>query len=353
MANLVDAFGDQFRFRIVCGDRDYTDEYPYTNVESDAWNRLGKAEVLYLSQSMRTYASIKRIINQEKPSVVYINGLFSRVFSIFPLRASNRLNCRAVIAPRGMLAPAALGIKSRKKKVFLRLANAIGLYDKVVFHATHSHEVSHIRTAIPAATKIVEIPNVPKMQLQSEKRSKKKGYLQVLVIARIAPEKNIGYALQCLSKLPTHLQIDVDFVGPVYDQAYFEMCKALQSNIPANVKIAWEGAKTPADIASYFRKSHLFFLPTLGENFGHAILESLLSGVPVLISDQTPWHNLEQAQFGRDIPLADMQAFVDFITEIAEMSSTVYEDLYLDLSQRAIDLVDMPKLEAGYKKLFG
>jgi hypothetical protein len=30
-------------------------------------------------------------------------------------------------------------------------------------------------------------------------------------------------------------------------------------------------------------------LPTLGENFGHVIAESLLSNTPVLISDKTPW----------------------------------------------------------------
>ena len=33
----------------------------------------------------------------------------------------------------------------------------------------------------------------------------------------------------------------------------------------------------------------LFVFPTLGENFGHVIYESLMCGTPVLVSDNTPW----------------------------------------------------------------
>ena len=40
-------------------------------------------------------------------------------------------------------------------------------------------------------------------------------------------------------------------------------------------------------------RSDVFLLPTGGENFGHAIFEALSCGVPVLISDQTPWRGLE------------------------------------------------------------
>ena len=38
-----------------------------------------------------------------------------------------------------------------------------------------------------------------------------------------------------------------------------------------------------------FLKNDLFVFPTLGENFGHVIFESLEASTPVLVSDQTPW----------------------------------------------------------------
>ena len=40
------------------------------------------------------------------------------------------------------------------------------------------------------------------------------------------------------------------------------------------------------------------FLPTLGENYCHAIAESIISGTPVLISDQTPWTQICNGKLG-------------------------------------------------------
>jgi glycosyltransferase involved in cell wall biosynthesis len=51
-------------------------------------------------------------------------------------------------------------------------------------------------------------------------------------------------------------------------------------------------------------------LPTRGENFGHVFLEAWSAGVPVLVSDQTPWRGLESLQVGWDIPLDDPEQFV-------------------------------------------
>ena len=57
----------------------------------------------------------------------------------------------------------------------------------------------------------------------------------------------------------------------------------------------------------------MFFLPTRGENYGHVIFEALAAGVPVLISDQTPWRDLEQEAVGYMRPLNDENAFVEVI----------------------------------------
>jgi glycosyltransferase involved in cell wall biosynthesis len=66
-------------------------------------------------------------------------------------------------------------------------------------------------------------------------------------------------------------------------------------------------------------KHHLFFLPTCGENFGHVILEALLAGCPVLISDQTPWRNLQAKGVGWDLPLDSVTPFQQAIHECVAM----------------------------------
>jgi len=65
------------------------------------------------------------------------------------------------------------------------------------------------------------------------------------------------------------------------------------------------------------RKHDLFFFPTLGENFGHVIFESLAAGVPVLVSDQTPWRDLDQRGAGWVRSLEDVQGFANVIDAYA------------------------------------
>jgi glycosyltransferase involved in cell wall biosynthesis len=66
----------------------------------------------------------------------------------------------------------------------------------------------------------------------------------------------------------------------------------------------------------------LFLFPTRGESFGHVIHEALRAGLPVLISDQTPWRRLEEQGVGWDLPLGDLSAFSRRIEEVAGWSDT-------------------------------
>ena len=47
IVNFVDHLGDEFDIRIVTHDRDALDSEPYPNVQIDAWNKVGKAQVFY------------------------------------------------------------------------------------------------------------------------------------------------------------------------------------------------------------------------------------------------------------------------------------------------------------------
>lgn len=75
----------------------------------------------------------------------------------------------------------------------------------------------------------------------------------------------------------------------------------------------------------------LFLLPTLGENYGHVIHEALLAGCPVLISNRTPWRNLEALGIGWDLPLEDPEQFRTVLQYCLDMDSATYRPL----SQRA------------------
>jgi hypothetical protein len=72
------------------------------------------------------------------------------------------------------------------------------------------------------------------------------------------------------------------------------------------------------------QSQHVTLLPTLGENFGHTILESFLNAMPVVISDRTPWKNLEKNQGGYALPLQEPQKFIDALTSYQMMDAAEF-----------------------------
>ena len=58
----------------------------------------------------------------------------------------------------------------------------------------------------------------------------------------------------------------------------------------------------------------MFIFPTLGENFGYVIYESLSCGCPVLMSkDTTPWNDLDNNGVGFNIDLKNKKKWIEKI----------------------------------------
>jgi len=122
-------------------------------------------------------------------------------------------------------------------------------------------------------------------------------------------------------KVPIHFSI----FGQVEDRAYWESCLELMDRMPKNVLTTYHGCVPHEQVSEILSGHDLFFLPTRGENFGHAIVESLLAGVPVLISDATPWRQLAEKHVGWDVPLRNMNEFAEKIEIMYDM---VHEHIY-------------------------
>ena len=114
-------------------------------------------------------------------------------------------------------------------------------------------------------------------------------------------------------------------------------------------------------IQSMLKEYHFLFMPSQGENYGHAIVESFMAGCPVIISDRTPWKNLQNCQLsiinyqlpvGWDIPLVEPERFAEVIQYCARMDQDEYDTLSLHALEYAGQIAsDNAVLEAN-KKLF-
>jgi glycosyltransferase involved in cell wall biosynthesis len=100
------------------------------------------------------------------------------------------------------------------------------------------------------------------------------------------------------------------------------------------------------------QRSHIFALPTTGENFGHAIFEALAAGRPVLISDQTPWRHLRQAEAGWDIPLNASAEFRNAILAALDWDQNIFDHWSKSAWNFAKNNVDSIGLMNTYEQLF-
>jgi hypothetical protein len=122
--------------------------------------------------------------------------------------------------------------------------------------------------------------------------------------------------------------------------------------MPKNITIKYIGEITPIEILPLLQKNHLYCLPSQGENFGHSIFESFLIGRPVLISDQTPWLDLNNKNAGWDINLNQNNPLVPFIEKSANWNQEHFNLFCEGAWSIADEYISNPNLISDYNHLF-
>ncbi|HLG02511.1 MAG TPA: glycosyltransferase family 4 protein [Bacteroidia bacterium] len=324
--NLIDHLNNEIDFSVVTHDTDYMSDLPYPEINSNAWNILKDGKrVYYISKDQLKKRTIEKILVQEEYDVLYMNGMWSQPFTAWPLTISKKIKpgIRTIIAVRGMLGLSALAIKRWKKKLFLSYAKLLGLYSDVVFHATSETEAKDTWNVLGQEAHVMVAGNLPRKGAgETQAKQKSRGALKIICPARIAPEKNTLFAVEIFEKV--NISVEVDFFGAVYDAEYMTQCLEAVKKLSPHIKIKFhqpvDSDKIPALLARY----DLLLLPTRGENFGHVILEAMQAGLPVLISDKTPWRNLETNHAGWDLPLEIKDEFGRMIEMVGAMDQVTY-----------------------------
>lgn len=325
--NLISNLSNEFDFYVVTRNHDYMDETPYPSVSENSWTTSKDgSHIYYISKERLSRNMLSSIIQSEKWDAVYLNGIFSWHFTLLPLTLLRKNGIKTIIAVRGMLAPGALSVKPIKKKIFLLFSRIIGLFDNAVFQATNNEEKKQIEDYFPKS-KIVIAPNLPAPRTATSVNTHQKnsGCVKLVSVARIAPEKNLAFALRVLQDVKG--KVDFDFYGPVYDKNYWRECLRIISILPSNIKVNYNGPASPDEVARIIPQYHFLFMPSRGENFGHIILESLALGKPVIISNATPWRGLELMNAGWDLALNEPQSFKEVIERCVKMDQTEYDQL--------------------------
>lgn len=330
LSNVVDRLGDEFGFEILTRDRDLGDSEPYSGVVPVIRRQVGKAGVFYLAPGSLSFRELRAMIRSVEHDALYLNSFFSPAFTIKPLilwRLGLVPRVPLILAPRGEFSPGALALKGLKKRVYLLLSRSLRLYAGITWQASSEYEAEDIRRWFGNRIAVVVAPDLPapiyRSEEQPRRHKKSAGSLKVLFLSRVSRMKNLDAALEMLKGLEGDVRFDI--YGPLEDEDYWARCCKIIDTLPENIQVRYRGMVSYEQVAGVMAEHDLFLFPTLGENFGHVILEALLAGCPVLISDQTPWRGLRERGGGWDLPLDRPERFREVLQRCVEMRAQVHQ----------------------------
>lgn len=329
VSNLVNALGEEFCFQIITLNKDLNSEEEYSAIIPGSSTLVGKASVIYLKNNILLPFKIIKTIRNSHYDLIYINSFFDPIFSIFPmliLRFYPSCRLPVLLAPRGELSLGALGLKRLKKNIFINFARLTNLYKDIIWHASTANESNDIRRVFSpvlgsiSTARVIsasDIANIYTMdELISETDILSAREFRLCFLSRITEMKNLLHVLKILKDI--QISIELAVYGPIEDHKYWEKCQKLIDLMPSNIKVKYFGPVNSSDVVKTIASYDLFILPTLGENYGHVIVEAWAAGVPVLISDQTPWRNLKKKNVGWDIPNTSPDLFKEALIEASQ-----------------------------------
>lgn len=327
--NLVDNLVDDYDFYIITSDRDLQDTKAYDGIEYNKWVKVNKANVQYINKNNMKSNELIKIINSVEYDLIFLNSFFSYRFSILILflnKYNKITKTSLLLAPRGEFSLGALKLKSFKKKIYIFITNMFKLYTDVNWLASAEEEkkdINRITSNNGNISVATDLTANYKDFNYNKKINKIKGKLKIVFISRIHPKKNLLYAINLLENIKGDVLFDI--YGPIEDLEYWRKCEKSISNLNKNINVEYKGTINHSKVIETFEYYHIFLFPTLGENFGHVISEALIAGCPIIISDQTPWLNLEKIQVGFDINLKNHEMFIEKIQYFVDMNYDEYQ----------------------------
>lgn len=350
-ANLIEHLKEDFNFYIITRNTDYCSNEIYKDINSDCWNTFStNTQVYYLSENQRKSKKIKEIISKlDAIDTVYVNGIYSWYFSILPVILF-RNKYTTMISARGMLNPQAFSVKGFRKRVFLTLAKGLGMYNNVTFHATNNQEKQYIQSVIGKEINVKVAPNLPRPLFQEFQSKFKNQIITFANVARISIEKGTLKMIKAFQEV--NYQVVLDIYGPVYDKNYWIECKDAIKKLPENIVVNYKGSIASEAIPELLQSYDFFILLSEGENFGHAILEGLSAGCPVVISNKTPWQELKTKNIGWDLDIDNHNEIRKVLEEIGTMTDQNYVEMSKSAFEYAKSFCEDPNLIEQNKQLF-
>ncbi len=262
--------------------------------------------------------------------LAHIHALFSPVSSL-SANICRQKGIPYILRPLGTLDPADLKKKKQLKQIYAAILERPNLAGAAAIHFTSEQEAK-ISDKFDTSTQDLVIPLgvIPPQDISQQKliSIRKKFSIPadvplVLFMSRIDPKKGLNLLIPALEKLlETGVKFHFVLAGtnpqePDYEQKIHSQIQAS----PLGKHTTITGFVTGELKSALLQIADVFVLPSYYENFGIAVAEAMVTGIPVVISDQV--HICEQVRDSESgwVGKTDVQAMVELLTEALENPS--------------------------------
>lgn len=341
---------DDFDSYIITLNHDLFESTPYKNIYA-GWNDRGNCKVLYLNDRDYTKKTFEKCIIEINPDIIYLQGVFQSC--VVPcLFLAKKYGIKVILAPRGELCEGAFNLKKYKKLPYIKMLLCLGLLRSIHWQSTSDEESDAIVKLIGVEKNLIHrldnIPSIPKKEYK--RRNKISGEGRFIFLSRVHPKKNLLYAIKCLHNVKGKVIFDI--YGPMEDRAYWRKCREEINTLPENISVEYKGIVEHEHVHETLSQYDALLFPTLSENYGHIIAESLITGTPVIISDQTPWNDINELGYGAAIPLLNNKQFVNEIEKILLLNQETMGNASELVKKYAIKKMNIEHLRREYKFVF-
>ena len=273
--------------------------------------------------------------------------------NIAAMQAARRHGVPYIVRPAGSLEPWALGYSAWKKRLYLGLIERRILNKAAGIHAVSEQEAENIRklgfkppvivvsNGIDAAAYPLE---ADKKTLRRELDLPEEAFV-LLFLGRIHPVKNPSFLLQVFRKVHIdHPEALLLIAGPD-DHPYARQIKIEAHTLDIEPFCRFIGEVRAEDRTRFYGAADVFLLPSFSENFAVAVLEALAAGLPVVVSQHTPWSEAEDVRAGFWLPLEE-SAFTSALHTLIEN-----EPLRREMSANALVLAQRYDWESVAQKM--
>ncbi len=268
---------------------------------------------------------LKHALSQEASSfaIIHIHSLWLYP-NVAAVSVASRLGIPYVIRPAGSLMAEPQKHRSLRKRLYAALKERRHLNGAAAVHVASGIEAKSV-SEFGVRAPIVTVPNgIPGARLRpmaasvSSAPTDDRTCRKVLFLGRLHPIKGLDLLARAFGKVArSRKDVHLIIAGPEGKKGYRSTVERYLRDEGVLDKTVFTGELEGERKWQAYREADVFVLPSRSENFGIAVAEAMASGIPVVVSQETPWQDVETRKAGFWVPL-DAQKFAEAIITILD-----------------------------------